>query len=92
MSIVKVKTKYQVTLPTLVRKQVRIKIGDILEAMVERGKITLTPKTIIDRRIEESFEDYKKGRSYGPFNTAKELTASLKSNMKKRAKRLKLSR
>ena len=90
MPLVKVKTKYQVTLPTVIRKQIGIGIGDLLETKVEKGKITLTPKTVIDSRIAESLEDYKKGRSYGPFDTAHELIASLKSNMKKRAKGLKL--
>ncbi len=92
MPLVKVKTKYQVTLPTAIRKQMSIGVGDLLETKIEKGKITLSPKTVIDRRIAESLEDYKRGRSYGPFDTAEELIASLKSNMKKRAKGSKLSR
>ena len=63
MPLVKIKTKYQVTLPTELRKRVGVQIGDLLEARIERGKITLTPKTVIDRGIAESLEEFKKGRA-----------------------------
>jgi AbrB family looped-hinge helix DNA binding protein len=81
--LVRIKTKYQVTLPTELRKRVGVQIGDLLEARVERGKITLTPKTVIDRGIAESLEEFKKGRSYGPFDTAEEMLVSLQRNVKK---------
>lgn len=84
MSIVKVKTKYQVTLPTAIREQVGLDIGDVLEAKVEGGKITLTPKTLVDKRLVEGLEDIKHGRTYGPFDTAEEMIDSLESNMKRR--------
>ncbi len=89
MPLVKVKAKYQVTLPTAVREQVGIGVGDLLEAHVERGKITLTPKTLIDREIAEGLEDIKKGRTYGPFASAKELLHSLHQNARKMRKKSK---
>jgi AbrB family looped-hinge helix DNA binding protein len=89
MSIVKVKTKGQVTLPTAIRERVGLNIGDLLEAKVEKGKITLTPKTLVDRHIAEGLEDIKNGRVYGPFNSTDDLTASLQGNIKKRAKKSK---
>jgi AbrB family looped-hinge helix DNA binding protein len=49
MSLVRIKSKYQVTLPESVRKEVNVAVGDLLEATVEGRKITLTPKTVIDR-------------------------------------------
>jgi AbrB family looped-hinge helix DNA binding protein len=85
MSIVRVKTKRQVTLPAAIADQVGLNVGDLLEAKIERGKITLTPKSLIDQRIAESLEDYKAGRSYGPFETADDLIASLRRNIKKRS-------
>ena len=91
MALIKVKTKYQVTLPTALREQAGVRIGDLLEAKVEKGKITLTPKTVIDRGIAESLEDYRKGRVYGPFNTAEKMVTSLHRNAIK-VKRLKRSR
>lgn len=52
MSIVTVKDKFQVVIPQGVRKQLGINRGDILEAKVERGKLTYTPKVLIDRLRE----------------------------------------
>ena len=51
MSLVTVKNKFQVVIPLDIREQLGIKQGDILEAKVERGKLTYIPKTvlIIDR-------------------------------------------
>ena len=87
MSIVRVKTKFQITLPTAVREQAGVNIGDVLEAGVEKGKITLTPKSIVDRRLAESLEDFKAGRVRGPFRTVDEMMFSLKSKSKKRSKK-----
>jgi len=83
MPIVRVKTKFQVTLPTALRTQMGVKVGDLLEAKVEKGKMTLAPKIVIDRGIAESLEDYKSGRSYGPFDSAEELLTSLRQNLKR---------
>lgn len=91
MPLVKVKTKYQVTLPTEVRERVGLAVGDLLEAKVEGNKITLTPKSVIDRHIAESLEDFKKGRVYGPFASANEAIRSLQSNIKKIRERAKRS-
>ena len=83
MPIVKVKGKYQVTLPSSVREQVGVAVGDILEASVEKGRITLTPKTIVDREIAEGLEDFKKRRSIGPFETADAAIKTLRGTTKR---------
>ena len=83
MPFVTVKKKYQVVIPVAVRRKLRIEVGDLLEVNGERGKITFTPKSVIDRGIEESLEDFKKGRVYGPFETAEEAIASLHAHAKK---------
>ena len=49
MAIVTVKSKYQVVIPQAIRKKLGISRGDVLEAKVERGRLTYTPKTVIDR-------------------------------------------
>ena len=77
MPLVSVKNKYQVVIPLNVRKKIGLNVGDLLEASVERGKITFTPKSVVDRGIAESLADFKEGRSYGPFETPAELVASL---------------
>ena len=76
MALVKVKEKYQVTLPAEVRKKVDLAVGDVLEAKVQGKKITLAPKVIVDRqfidkRLAEAEEDIKKGRVSPAFSTAK---------------------
>ena len=92
MSLVKVKEKYQVTLPASVRQKAGVTVGDLLEAKVEGKKITLMPKVVVDRdfiekRLAEGLEDLKKGRVYGPFTSAKELVRSLHREAKKLKKR-----
>jgi bifunctional DNA-binding transcriptional regulator/antitoxin component of YhaV-PrlF toxin-antitoxin module len=77
MQLVSVKNKFQIVIPQALRKQAGVRVGDILEAKLERGKITFTPKSVVDRGIAESLADFKAGRSYGPFNTAEDLVASL---------------
>lgn len=77
MSIVKVKTKGQVTLPARLREQAGLSIGDILKVSVEGGKITLTPQSVLDRRLAESLEDFQNGRSYGPFDSADKMATFL---------------
>jgi len=49
MAIVTVKSKYQVVIPQALRRRLGINRGDVLEAKVERGRLTYTPKTIGDR-------------------------------------------
>ena len=92
MSLVKVKTKGQVTLPYSIRERAGLSVGDLLEAKLEKGKITLTPKSLIDRRIEEGLEDIRRGRTYGPFNSADEMIESLERNIKDRGKAKKTKR
>lgn len=85
MSIVTVKNKYQVVIPQNIREQIGVFVGDFLEASAEKGKIVFRPKTLVDRGIAQSLKEFRTGKSYGPFNTADEMVASLKSQLKKRA-------
>ena len=59
MELVTVKTKFQIVIPQRIRKQAHVAIGDLLEASVEHGKITFTPKTLIDRHLAEGLDDVK---------------------------------
>ena len=87
MPIVKLHKKGQLTLPVGIRKQARIGDGDLLEARIERGQITLTPKSLVDRQIAESEKDYREGRYYGPFDSADEMVASIQGQFKKRSRK-----
>jgi len=42
-------------------------------------------RRVIDARLAESEEDLKRGRTFGPFNTAEEMIASMKAQLKKRS-------
>jgi AbrB family looped-hinge helix DNA binding protein len=83
MPLVRVKQKFQVTIPDDVRKQAGLEVGDFLEASTKGNVITLKPKTVVDRhpeidaRLREALEDAKAGRTYGPFNSAKEMISDL---------------
>src|ERR1700678_820493 len=77
MALVSVKNKFQVVIPRDVREAIGIEVGDLLEAKVEAGKITFTPKSEVDRGVAESLADFAAGRSFGPFKRDKELIDSL---------------
>ena len=87
MTLVKVKEKYQVTLPASVRRKAGLAVGDLLEAKVQGRKITLTPKSIVDRELALALEDVKKGRVFGPFSSAKDMIRSLHQEAKRPRKR-----
>ncbi len=65
MSLVKVRSNGQVTLPSSLRKRAKLNMGDLLEAKLEKGKITLRPASLIGHHIAESQEQIKKGSSTG---------------------------
>ena len=83
MSLVTIKNKYQIVIPAKVRREAGLNVGDFLEASVKNGTITLSPKTLLDREIALSLEDFRQGRTSGPFNTAEELISYLKKEVKK---------
>jgi AbrB family looped-hinge helix DNA binding protein len=79
MGVVAVKNKFQIVIPRRIREQVRVEIGDLLEASVRDGRITFTPKSLIDRHVAEGLEDAKRGRTHGPYASAKEAIKALES-------------
>src|SRR5579859_1607193 len=94
-TLVRVQRKGQVTIPTRLRAQVGLVDGDLVEAKAERGKIVLTPKSIVDReytpaqrrvidaRLADSLEQAKRDETYGPFETHEEMTTFLHGEAKK---------
>ena len=73
-------------IPQHVRQQAHIVVGDLLEAGVENGKITFTPKSLIDRHLAEGLEDARKGRTHGPYGSADEAIAALEARAKRHVK------
>ena len=90
MPAVKFGTSGQVALPKTIQKKLGLEPGDYLEVEEKGGKIVLTPKTLVDKRIEkgiaEGLEDIRKGRVYGPFPSAKEMIRSLRAGVRERKK------
>ncbi|MGA9545003.1 MAG: AbrB/MazE/SpoVT family DNA-binding domain-containing protein [Candidatus Sulfotelmatobacter sp.] len=87
MELVTVKAKFQVVIPQSIRKRVRLDIGDLLEASFENGKITFTPKTVIDRHLAEGLEDLAQGRTHGPYESATAAVAALERRARGRNKK-----
>lgn len=90
MAAVKVGVSRQVVIPKKIHDELGLTPGDYLEVKVERGKVVMTPKALVDKQVEkrlaESLEDYRGGRSFGPFKSAKEAIRSLHTETKKRKK------
>jgi AbrB family looped-hinge helix DNA binding protein len=84
MSLVRIKDKYQVTLPASVRTRAGVRVGDLLEASVQGKRITLTPKTMIDREVARGLEDLRAGRVYGPFASADAVIRSLRGRARRK--------
>jgi AbrB family looped-hinge helix DNA binding protein len=87
MDIVTVKNKFQIVIPQHVRKQMQVEIGDILEAAVENGQITFTPKSLVDRHLAEGLEDLREGRTHGPYESAREAIEALETRAQRHAKK-----
>lgn len=56
MPLVKVKEKYQVTIPAEIRKVLNLEVGDYLEVEAQGTAIILKQKAVIDRGKEEAWE------------------------------------
>ena len=90
MAAVKIGVSRQVVIPKKIHDTLGLAPGDYLEVEVERGKVVMTPKALVDKplekRLAESFEDFRKGRTYGPFNSAKAAVRALHTEAKRRKK------
>ena len=84
-SLVKVQMKGQVTLPSKLREQVGIAVGDYVEIIQEKGRIVLVPQEVvprhpvIDAALKEALADVKAGRVTPAFKNMKEMEAWFKS-------------
>lgn len=90
MAIIKIGPKHQITIPKDIFKKLSLEVGDILEAEVKGSGIFISPNKLIPRnqawfwtkewqkREKEAEEDIRRGKVYGPFESAKELLKFLK--------------
>ena len=49
LPLVKVKEKFQITLPAELREALHLAVGDLLEATIQDNVIVLKPKDVVDR-------------------------------------------
>jgi len=73
MSLIQVREKAQITIPSKIRKELGIKKGDYLEITKEDNRIVITPKILIEKvsvnlsakgeeMLKEAIDDIKKGK------------------------------
>jgi len=86
MPTVKLGASRQIVIPKKLYDELGLAAGDYLEVeLYEGGKLLVTPKELVDRhpeidkRLAEAEADVKAGRVRGPFKTAHEATAALRS-------------
>lgn len=94
MSIVKIQSKGQMTLPTGVRTAVGLAEGDLVDVRVTGRRIVITPTLVMDRsRFPTADDEYtpeqrriinarlartEKGPFFGPFKNGAEVAAFMK--------------
>ena len=91
---VTVKNKIELVVPRSVRRKAGIKSGDRVEFRVSGGVINIIPelpsaadeyspaqRRVIDAQLAEA----RKGPFHGPFDSADEMIAHIKGDLKKRA-------
>jgi antitoxin MazE len=90
MSLVKVKSKYQIVIPEDVRKKLKVEIGDNLEIEEKNGVLIVKPVMVIDKSQayfwtdewqagEREAEEAKKKGKFKDFKKAEEAIKWLKS-------------
>jgi len=73
MSLIQVREKAQITIPSKIRKELGIKKGDYLEIVKEDDRIVIIPKILIEKTsvnlsakgeemLKEAMDDVKKGK------------------------------
>ncbi len=69
MPLVKVKEKFQVTIPASVRSQLQLGVGDFLDVSVLEDGIMLKPKVVMDRKgvVEELRKVFAKASGKSPL-------------------------
>lgn len=96
MTITVRNTKEALVVPPSLQRRAGFKAGDLLEIKASGGIITILPKAasaedeytpeqrrFVDARLAKGDEDIKRGRLYGPFDSADEMAASIEANIKK---------
>jgi len=95
LPLVKVKEKFQITLPAELREALHLAVGDLLEATIQDNVIVLKPKVVVDReqawaKIEHamaSVQDRAPNPRQSPQEEEEEITEIIKEYRHDHAKR-----
>jgi len=91
MSLIKVKKHFQITLPSNLRKNLKIAEGDFLEVERHDNELVLKPVKVVHPDQEyfytkewqkgeaQADKDIAQGETIGPFDDIKEATRALKT-------------
>ncbi len=79
MPAVKIGASRQVVIPKKIHDKLGLTPGDYLDVELKDNRVVLTPKVLVEKRLAEGLEDLKKGRTLGPFKTAKQAIRALRS-------------
>jgi bifunctional DNA-binding transcriptional regulator/antitoxin component of YhaV-PrlF toxin-antitoxin module len=95
---VTVKNRTSLAVPPQLQRQAGFKPGDRVEFRVSGGIINIVPelpsgddeytpkqRRAVNAQLAEGLADIKAGRMAGPFNSAVEMIAHMKTELKKRA-------
>jgi len=77
MPFVKIGPKHQITIPKQVFSSLELKAGDIIEVMVQGGKVMLVPKQITEKAPAPKLSE----KEQGLLESAKAKIAAINKNM-----------
>jgi AbrB family looped-hinge helix DNA binding protein len=92
MELIKVKRNYQLTIPSELRRKLKLAVGDYLEADVEDNKIVIRPVKVVhpdeayfftkewQEREAQADRDIAEGDVLGPFNNPQDALKALKTD------------
>jgi AbrB family looped-hinge helix DNA binding protein len=90
MSLVKVKEKYQVTIPSAIRDRLSLKVGDMLEIGLENDQIVLKPKIIVDKSeawkklFEVMDRVHSKNKQFDPNEVEQDVLMAIRESREKK--------
>jgi AbrB family looped-hinge helix DNA binding protein len=90
MSLVKVKEKYQVTIPSAIRDRLSLKVGDMLEIEIEADQIVLKPKIIVDKSeawkklFEVMDRVHSKNKQFDPNEVEQDVLMAIRESREKK--------
>ena len=61
-----IKRNFQLTLPSVIRKHLGLREGDVVDVALQGGQIVLTPKRVVDRDEADALAAAERNASHVP--------------------------